>query len=126
MPSVEKVRAFIAMVEAGEFVAAMEEFYHRDATMQENLGRTRSGLDELIAGEKASLERFDTRARKVERFAVEGDHVFINWVFDMPPRDGGRVRVLDEVSVQTWRGEKIVAERFYYDPRQMAWEARSE
>jgi ketosteroid isomerase-like protein len=120
MPTLERVRAFIAMVEAHDYVAAMEAFYHADATMQENLGAMRVGLPAMIEGEKGALQRSDIRARKVERFAIDGDHVFINWVFEMTPRAGGKTLILDEVAVQTWRGDRIAAERFYYDPKQMA------
>jgi ketosteroid isomerase-like protein len=114
MPQLARVQAFIALVEAGDYLAAMEEFYHPDATMQENLGQKRAGLAAMIAGERAALARGPIVARKVERFAVEGDHVFINWVFEMTRK--AKTSVLDEIAVQTWRGEKIATERFYYDP----------
>lgn len=28
----------------------------------------------------------------------------------------GKVRRLDEIALQEWRGEKIARERFFYDP----------
>jgi hypothetical protein len=114
MPTIERVKAFIARVEARDFLGAMEDFYHPDATAQENAHPLRIGLPALLAHERKSLERSpDTRVRKIERYAIEGDTVFINWVFEM----GGKV--LDEVVVQTWRGDRIAAERFYYDPGSM-------
>jgi hypothetical protein len=120
MPTIERVRAFIAMVEAHDYVAAMEAFYHADATMQENQGAMRVGLPAMIEGEKGALQRSDIRARKVGRFAIDRDHVFINWVFEITPRAGGKTLILDEIAVQTWRGDRIATERFYYDPKQMA------
>ena len=48
------------------------------------------------------------------RFAVQGDDVFINWVFEMTRN--AKTSVLDEIAVQTWRGDKIASERFYCDP----------
>jgi ketosteroid isomerase-like protein len=116
MPTLARVKAFIARVEAFDYVAALEEFYHPDATMQENQGPIRSTLPTLIEGEQGALQRNDIRTRKVERFAIEGDHVFINWIFDITSRKDGTTRVMDEIAVQTWRGEKIATERFYYDP----------
>jgi hypothetical protein len=44
--------------------------------------------------------------RRVERFAVNGDTVFINWIFELKGKDG-EVRILDEVTMQTWRGDRI-------------------
>jgi len=57
MPTRERVQAFVAMVEANRFVEAIREFYTVDATMQENLGEVRAGLDALVAGEEAALRR---------------------------------------------------------------------
>jgi hypothetical protein len=28
--------------------------------------------------------------------------------------------VMEEMALQTWRGEQLVEERFFYDPKQMA------
>ena len=36
MPTRERVQAFVAMVEAGDYVEAIRQFYSDDATMQEN------------------------------------------------------------------------------------------
>jgi hypothetical protein len=36
MPSRDRVRALVEMVEAGKYVEAIEAFYTEDATMQEN------------------------------------------------------------------------------------------
>src|SRR6267142_2717702 len=49
MPTRERVQAFVAMVEANEFVEAISQFYTDDATMQENLGAVRVGRDALVA-----------------------------------------------------------------------------
>jgi hypothetical protein len=31
----------------------------------------------------------------------------------------GATRVMDELALQTWDGDRIAAERFYYDPAQI-------
>ena len=49
---------------------------------------------------------------------VDGDHVTVNWVFEMTTRDGKK-RLLDELALQKWSGERIVEEQFYYDPAQL-------
>jgi hypothetical protein len=87
--------------------------------MQENLGPTRSGIDALVAGEKQALARMNGAPKSTcQRFAIEGDTVFINWTFEMKQPDGG-TRIFDEIAVQTWRDDRIQTERFYYDPAQM-------
>jgi len=115
MPTLERLKAFIARVEALDHVGAIEDFYHPDASMQENLGATRTGIDALVAGERAALQRMGGAPVSTCRsFALNGDAVFINWTFGM-----ANGKVLDEIAVQTWRGDRIAAERFYYDPAQM-------
>ena len=118
MPSAERVREFIGRVEAKDHLAAIRDFYHEDATMQENLGQTRSGMAALLAGEEAALKRMGGAPEsRCLRYAIQGDTVFINWAFEMG--GGGTVRILDEIAVQTWRGDRIAEERFYYDPAQV-------
>ncbi len=116
MPSLQRVRDFISRVEARDYIGALVEFYHEDATAQENFGEPRRGRDALIAHEIDITDRFGSvPVRKVERFAINDDAVFINWVFELKGKDGA-VRILDEVTMQTWREDRIVSERFYYDP----------
>jgi len=119
MPSRQTVEDFVAMVESGDHVGAIERYYHEEASMQENGGAPRAGRDLLIANEKAALARLaEMRTLPAQRVFVDGDHVAINWIFEMVSKDG-TVRRLDEIALQEWRGEKIIRERFYYDPAAM-------
>lgn len=116
MPTTGRVRSFIARVEQADYVGAIMHFYHEDAWMQENFGELRQGRDRLVANEMEVLLRYGaTRPRKVDRFAINGDIVFINWLIEIDVPGVG-VRVLDEVAMQVWDGDRIRGERFYYDP----------
>jgi ketosteroid isomerase-like protein len=85
---------------------------------RENLGEVRAGLDALVAGEEAALRRVASiRTRPGSTFAIDGDRVIVHWVFDIEQADGKRFS-LDELAYQTWRGERIAQECFYYDPAQ--------
>lgn len=118
MPTFERVRDFIRRVESHDYAGALLEFYQEDAVAQDNFGEPRRGRDALVAHEIDLATRFGVvPVRKVERFAVNGDLVFINWVFEFRQEDGS-IRVLDEIAMQTWRGDRIAEERFYYDPAQ--------
>jgi hypothetical protein len=117
MPNRERLRDFIAMVERNEFVRAIEEFYHEDASMQENLAPPRVGRDVLVAHEKQVLSEGTIRTRPVEHYLLDGDDVVINWVFEIAGRDG-KARLFDELALQFWDGDRIRRERFYYDPAQ--------
>ncbi len=118
MPTRERVQAFVAMVEAGEYVEAIRQFYTEDATMQENLGDVRAGRDALAAHEEAVLKKVKSiTTRPGSTYAIDGDRVIVRWVFDIEPAEGKKF-ALDELAYQTWRGDRIAQERFYYDPAQ--------
>lgn len=118
MPARERVQTFVSMVEAGHYVEAIRAFYTEDATMQENLGVTREGRDALVGHEEAVLKSVKSiTTRPGSTFAIDGDRVIVRWVFDIEDAQGRRY-ALDELAYQTWRGDRIAQERFYYDPGQ--------
>lgn len=119
MPSQDTVEAFVALVEAGDFVGAIERYYAPEASMQENVEAPRVGRDALVAHEKRVLQAYPTvKARRLGPVQVNGDEVAIRWRFEMTSASGAR-RVLEEVAWQHWQGDRIVAEQFFYDPKQM-------
>ena len=118
MPSREQVEKFVTMVEAGNFVEAMEAFYAPDATAQENGEPPRVGLPALIAHERKTLAAFKQVKARCAGVVIEGDTVVINWQFAFHHPSGAVLR-LDELACQTWRGDKLTSERFFYDPRQL-------
>ncbi len=118
MPTRERVQAFVDMVERGEYVEAILQFYTDDATMQENLGEVRTGRQSLADFEDETLKRVTSiTTRPGSTFAIDGDRVIVHWVFDIVQGDG-KTFTLDELAYQTWRGDRIASERFYYDPAQ--------
>jgi ketosteroid isomerase-like protein len=118
MPDRDRVQALIAIVQQGRYVDALESFYSDDASMQENLDPPRRGLQTLIERERRVMAGFrEIRTRKVQAFFVDGDRAALNCVFDVVGHDGSTF-TQDEVALQRWRGDKIVEERFYYDPAQ--------
>lgn len=119
MPSRERVAEFVAMVEAGQFVEAIEAFYAEDAVAFENQGPPTTGRAALVTKERAALARSDIRTRKGAVALVDGDRVAIAWVFEITPGKGGPTLTMDEIAWQRWDGDRIVEERFYYDPGQM-------
>ncbi|HYW57642.1 MAG TPA: nuclear transport factor 2 family protein [Polaromonas sp.] len=116
MPSRQTVQDFIALVEQGKYVEAIEQFYAPDATMQENSEPPRRGRDVLLAYERAVIAACSAmRTLPVDSWLVDGDFVVIHWVFEFTRLSGKTMRI-DELSHQRWQGEKIVEERFFYDP----------
>jgi hypothetical protein len=118
MPTPARFAAFVAAVEGGRFVEAIEQFYAPHASSQENLGLLTQGRDAFAGKERAALSRSRIATRPGSVALLDGDRTAINWVFEMTGADGV-TRVLDEIAWQRWEGDFIVEERFYYDPAQM-------
>jgi hypothetical protein len=120
MPSRTTVEAFAALVEAGDYVGAIEQFYLPDASTRENLSAPVAGRDALIAKERGVMAAFSKiEAVRIGPSLIEGDIVAARWKFTFTGTDGS-VRTLEEIAWQSWRGEQLLEERFFYDPKQMA------
>ena len=118
MVDAKTVEAFVALVEAGRFVEAMERFYADNASMQENASEPRRGLRTLIAGEEGFLAQNDSVVgKRLSTIMTGGAEVAIAWRWTITK--GGVANSFDEVSWQVWQDGKIVQERFFYDPAQM-------
>jgi len=119
MPSRQAVDAFIAKVLSEDHVGAIEGWYHEDAWMQENQAPPRAGgRAALMSQEAATLARAESvKTELVGGPVIDGDVVVIRWRFAFQWKGGGSMQ-LEEVAWQTWRGDRIAAETFFYDPRQ--------
>lgn len=119
MPSSETVARFTAQVLSGDHAGAIRDWYTEDAAMQENQAEPRRGRDVLIGQEQATLDRMErVESELLAPPLIAGDTVVIRWRFTFHPKSGGR-RSMEEVAWQTWRGERIATETFFYDPAQM-------
>jgi len=105
MPDIKRVEEFIATVISGDHVRAIEEFYHQDASMQENDAPPSKGRKTLIEHEKQAL----TRIKHIETLPVK------KYLLD------GIKRRLEELSLQRWQADYIIEERFFYDSA-TAWQ----
>jgi ketosteroid isomerase-like protein len=121
MPSRARVQEFITAVVTGNHADAIARFYVETATMQENAGEPRRGLQMLVDRERKVTEAV---ARIVthppDAVVIDGDRVAIHWIFDFTHADG-RTRRVDEIALQHWEGDKIARERFFYDSPAAAW-----
>jgi len=118
MPQPNTLDRFIARVEAGAHVEAIEEFYAEQASMRENFEPPRRGRELLIETERRALAGTrSVRSECVRPVFVHGDQVVIRWIFEFEKLDGRRQR-FEELAYQRWEGERIVEEQFFYDPAQ--------
>ena len=119
MPSPATLERFIARVEENAHAEALEEFYTVDSSMQENQAPPRVGRDAHVAHERKVLARArSVRSTCVRPVFVSGDKVVIRWIFEFEYADGSKTR-MEELAYQTWQGDRIIAETFFYDPAQL-------
>lgn len=119
MPTPEALESFIAMVEAGRFVEAIQTFYDDQVEIYENDALQPGGLAAFVARERGVIETFKAvAAQRLQPELSGGDQVAVNWRFEFGPADDP-VLTMEEVAWQTWHGDKIVRERFFYDPKQL-------
>jgi hypothetical protein len=119
MPSLTTLRAFADTVEANDHVGAIRKFYAADASTRENDNPPVTGRDVLAERERKVLERVaGVKTTRLGPLLLEGDHSAIRWRFEFTAKDGS-TRVMEEVAWQTWRGEELIEEHFFYDPAMM-------
>jgi len=119
MPDRQTVDAFIAQVVSGDHAGAIRDWDLEDAWMQENQAPPRQGgRAKLVEQESAVLARMDSVITElVAQPIISGDQVAIRWRFTFSVKGGGGFS-MEEVAWQTWRGDKIATETFFYDPAQ--------
>ena len=119
MPSRDVVEAFARRLENGEFVEAIEQYYTPDAVTYENNAAPTVGRDKLVAKERGVLAASrEVKAVRVGPSLIEGDNVASRWIFSFTNAEGV-TRTMEEIAWQTWRGDKLIEERFFYDPKQL-------
>ncbi len=119
MPSRDIVEAFAQRLEAGDFIGAIEQFCTPDAATYENNAAPTVGRDKLVAKERGVLAASrEVKAVRIGPSLIEGDNVATRWTFSFTNPEGV-TRTLEEIGWQTWRGDKLIEERFFYDPKQL-------
>jgi hypothetical protein len=116
MPSIATLQAFADTVEANDHVGAILRFYAPDASTRENDNPPLVGREKLAEKERMVLANVTSvRTTLLGPLLLGGDNSAIRWRFEFTGKDGSS-RVMEEVAWQTWRGEELIEERFFYDP----------
>jgi ketosteroid isomerase-like protein len=116
MPSIATLQAFANTVEANDHVGAILRFYAPDASTRENDHPPLVGRERLAEKESKVLASVaGVKTTRLGALLLDGDQSAIRWRFEFTGKDGSS-RVMEEVAWQTWRGEEIIEERFFYDP----------
>ena len=117
MSYLRKARKLQSMVRGGDTVAALDEFYHPDVKVWEMpTGEIRHGREAqreaIQAWEKSIDQVHDSGNESVTADEENAVTLAETWI-DLTNSDGKRVK-MKEVSVQKWKGDRIIEEKFYY------------
>ncbi|MEL6698749.1 MAG: nuclear transport factor 2 family protein [Bacteroidota bacterium] len=111
-----KVRQMYDMIDKGQAMEALDQYYHEDVVVIDGLSEPRNGKE---AQRKALAEWFgsvkDYHGSGVSAITAnedEGITTVESWT-EITFQDGSKVR-MEEIGVQKWEGDKIIHERFYY------------
>lgn len=109
-----QVQSVIDGILAGKILETFDAYYADDVVMSEN------GIDERVGktvNREYEIQFLDNvqefHGAKVGRVMVDGHHAAVEWSFDITFKDGNRVK-MQQVTVQTWKDEKIIREDFYH------------
>ncbi len=100
----------------GDMLGAFDQYYADDVTMQENQLPPIVGKAANRAREEEWLAAItEFRSAEVKSVGVDPktDTTLVEWIFDYTHKEWGDVKN-HQVSIQRWRGDKIVHERFVY------------
>ena len=117
----DKAKNIYDMSAQGQMLDAFEKYYHRDVVMIEATGEVRKGKEVNRKFETdflGSVKEFHgSGVNALTSNEKDGVTMVETWM-DLTFKDGNRVK-MEEVSVQRWKGDQIISERFYYNvPKQ--------
>lgn len=111
-----RINSLIAYTLENRLIEALNEFYHLDVVMQENCQPPRVGLAVSLERQRAA-QAMTAKIHEVKAAIVlhDGDNAAIEWHAEWSMVGGSRFRI-EEIALQRWRGDRIIHERFFYDP----------
>ncbi len=118
MPTPETIENFITAVEQQPHDKVIAKFYTENASIQENQGAPRVGIENLVKNEQEMLKKaVSVTSKCIRPFFQDRDKVVIRWNFRFLWKDHS-VTEIEEIAYQEWEKNKIKREQFFYDPKQ--------
>ena len=113
----KRVDSLNAMVQQGQIMEAMNEFYADDVVMVENDAEPTVGLAANLEREQAFVDNTTWYGADLKNVAIGDDLSMSQWWLDFHNTQYGARLAFTQVAVQRWRDGKIYDERFYYSPQ---------
>ena len=101
------------MVTKGQILEAIEKYFAPDARTVDFTGRKGNGKEDIIAGQKKTVELIEkVNEISVHRVGVGDDVTFAEFIFDLDLKDGTKI-YWHEIIYSVWKNGKIVFEEYY-------------
>ena len=113
----DKAKDIYDMLAKGKLLDAFDKYYSKDVVVVEATGETRKGKDANRKFQEEFLgmikDVHGTGVKAVTSNEKEATTMVESWM-DVTMKDGKR-SMMEEVTVQKWKGDQIIHERFYYN-----------
>lgn len=116
MALIDQVNQLNSQILSGDVMGAFDKFYAADVVMQENNKEPRVGKEinrTYEANFVSSVEAWHGAEVRSVCVNDETNTATVEWFMDLTFAGGHRTQ-LQQVTVQQWKADQIVKERFYY------------
>ena len=101
------------MVTKGQIIEAHEKFFAEDAKTVDFTGRKGNGIEDIIAGQKQTVEMIEkVNEISVHRVGVGDNVTFAEFIFDLDLKDGSKI-YWHEIIYSVWKDGKIIYEEYF-------------
>ena len=101
------------MITKGQILEAIEKYFAPDAKIVDFTGRLGNGKEDIIAGQKKTVELIEkVNEISVHRVGVGDDVTFAEFIFDIDLKDGSKI-YWHEIIYSVWKDGKIVYEEYF-------------
>ena len=110
------INGFLDLLKKGQMMDAFEKYYADEVVMQENTEPPRVGKAKNREYQQEFMSTVEAvHDSQVKHVAVNPSEnvAMIQSYMDVTLKGQGRVK-MEEVAIQTWKGDKIVQEQFFY------------
>ncbi|HSH50820.1 MAG TPA: hypothetical protein VK982_03765 [Bacteroidales bacterium] len=115
MTCYKKAKELYTMLEEGKLPEAKEKFYHDEIIVIQADGKIRKGKEENLDYDKNFIKNIqEIYGGKVDTITSDENRQIsmVEFWINLKQKNGTK-KMIAEVAIQQWEGDKIIEERFY-------------
>lgn len=120
MATADVANALVNMCRQGQFPEVVEQYYADDIVSTEAMAmpgqdKVQKGIEAIKAKNKWWIENHEVHGLEIDGPIVAGSHFACTMKMDVTVKQSGQRMTMQEVCVYEVKGDKIVAEQFFYN-----------